>query len=57
MPLDDVPLGRNRALALRQFVPVTTDEYAAYRTLDGPGREAWLASRVRGWSDSAARWR
>jgi hypothetical protein len=56
MPLEDVPLGR-RPLALRQFVPVTAEEYGAFRTLDGPGRKGWLASRIRGWSDSAARWR
>ncbi|MDX2013736.1 MAG: hypothetical protein SFW67_26310 [Myxococcaceae bacterium] len=57
MPLEDVSLARKRALALRQFVPVTADEYAGYRTLDGPSRKAWIDQRLRGWRDAANRWR
>lgn len=57
MPLEDLPLGRRRPLPLRQFVPVTAGEYAQYRELDGPRREAWISGHVGSWDDTARRWR
>jgi hypothetical protein len=56
MPLEDIPLGRMRPLPLRQFVPITAEEYAGYRVLDHAGRQQWLAARIDGWAASARRW-
>ena len=57
MPLEDIPLGRKRPLPLRQFVPVTAEEYAGYRVLNHVGRQQWLAARIDGWAAAARRWR
>lgn len=57
MPLEDIPLGGKRPLPLRQFVPVTAEEYAGYRVLNHAGRQQWLAARIDGWAAAARRWR
>jgi hypothetical protein len=55
-PMEDLRFGQ-RPLALRQFVPVTEEEYAVYRTLDFAGRRAWTAERTASWPSIAARWK
>ncbi|MDP1922245.1 MAG: hypothetical protein Q8L14_38760 [Myxococcales bacterium] len=57
MPMNDLPVGGQRPLAFRMFVPVTADEYAVFRGLDFEGRKAWCAQHVASWSLAADRWR
>lgn len=54
-PLEGLPLGC-RPLALRQFVPVTADEYSGFRTLDFEGRRAGASAPAGTWPAIAARW-
>jgi hypothetical protein len=54
-PLNDLPLGAQRPLAYRLFVPVTAEEYATFRTLDLESRQAWYRAHAPSFASIAAR--
>jgi hypothetical protein len=56
MPMKDLPVGGQRPLALRAFVPVTPGEYARYRGLDLEARKAWCTEQFASWAAVADRW-
>ncbi len=52
----DAPLGVQRPLAYRLFMPVTAEEYAGYRTLELEARRAWFQAQATSFAAIAARW-
>lgn len=55
-PMNDLPLGVQRPLAYRMFMPVTAEEYAGFRTLELEARRAWFQAQATSFAAIAARW-